>query len=265
MWGVTLLTLMKMREPSFYIIAAIGVLMGYCVSEVEPLSNQAATDSIISQIVVSESGGASLLTSSFFAFAMSIILAIFVGATEIPRDIDSGMIMIILSKPIKKWEYMLGKYLGILLLCLVFFFGVEAIIYLAHLLKTHEFYGPVLMLRQFYLVMAFLPLVAVTVAFSCFFGDLASMIVTSMYILFSLALGFIPIMVAVLPRGVAAGVESYIFILYYFFPNYVFYFQTFKLIGIVPISLAVYSVAIATIFLSIGAIKLQNRDLSANG
>jgi len=175
------------------------------------------------------------------------------------------MIMIVLSKPVRKWEYMLGKYLGVLAMCLVFFFGVEIVIYLSHLFKTHEFYGPLLIIRQFYLLMAFLPLVAVTVAFSCFFGDLASMIVTAMYILFSLALGFIPIMVAILPKGVGASVESYIFILYYFFPNYIFYFQTFKLIGIVPISLAIYSVAIAVIFLSVGALKLQNRDLSANG
>jgi ABC-type transport system involved in multi-copper enzyme maturation permease subunit len=265
MLGVILLTLYKAREPAFLIIAAIGMLMGYCVSEVEPLANQAAADSIISQIVSSDTGGMSLLTSSFFALALSVILAIFTGATEIPRDIDSGMIMVVLSKPIRKYDYMLGKYFGVLILCAAFFVGVELVIYISHYYKTSELYGFFLMLRQLYLLLALAPLVALTIAISCFLGDLAAMIVTAIYILFSLALGFIPIMVAVLPKGLAAGVESYLFIVYYFFPNYIFYFQTFKLAGIVPFSLLAYSVSTAAIFLVVGAMRLQSRDLHPNG
>lgn len=265
MYGVVLLTLYKAREPALLIIAAIGLLLGYCVSEVEPLASQASNDSIISQIVSTDAGKVYLLTSSFFALALSVILAIFTGATEIPRDIDTGMIMVVLAKPVKKHEYMLGKYFGVLILCVSFFIGMEAVIYGAHFLKTHEFYGFFTVLRQLYLILAIIPLVALTVALSCFLGDLAAMIVTALYILFSLALSFIPIMVAVLPKNIAAGVESYLFILYYFFPNFIFYFQTFKLAGIVPFSLLVYSVAIAMIFLSIGALRLQSRDLSPNG
>ena len=265
MYGIILLTLYKAREPALLIIVAIGMLMGYCVSEVEPLTNQAAADSIISQIVVSDTGGYFLLTSSFFALALSVILAIFTGATEIPRDVDTGMIMVILAKPVKKYEYMLGKYFGVLALCVVFYIGVEIVIYFSHLFKTHEYYGFTMMVRQMYLIMALFPLVALTIALSCFLGDLAAMIVTALYILFSLALGFIPIMVAVLPKGIASGVESYLFVLYYFFPNYIFYFQTFKLIGIVPFSLLVYSISVAVIFLSIGALRLQSRDLNTNG
>lgn len=265
MYGVMLLTLYKIREPALLIIAMVGMLMGYCVSEIEPLSSQAATDSLISQIVVADGGRIYLLTSSFFALALSVILAIFTGATEIPRDIDSGMIMLVLSKPIRKYDYMLGKYFGVLLLCVAFYVGVVAVIYFAHFFKTHEHYSLLMVIRQMYLIMALFPLVALTIALSCFLGDLAAMIVTALYILFSLALGFIPIMVAVLPKGLATGVESYIFILYYFFPNFIFYFQTFNLVGVVPFSLLVYSVAVAVIFLTIGALRLQTRDLSPNG
>ncbi len=85
MYGVILLTLYKAREPALLIIAAIGMLMGYCVSEIEPLSSQAANDSLISQIVTADAGKVYLLTSSFFALALRVILAIFTGATEIQR------------------------------------------------------------------------------------------------------------------------------------------------------------------------------------
>jgi ABC-type transport system involved in multi-copper enzyme maturation permease subunit len=265
MFGVMLLTLYKAREPAFLIIAAIGAFLGYCISEIEPLATNAANDSLIAQIVTSDTGMSYLLTSTLFAFAFAVLLAIFTGATDIPRDIDTGMIMVILAKPLKKSDYMLGKYFGVLILCSALFLGLEAVIYFAHLYKTHEAYGFSMVVRQLYLVMALVPLVGITVSLSCFLGDLAAMIMTAMYILFSLALGFIPIMVAVLPKGVGAGVESYLFVLYYFFPNYIFYFQTFKLLGIVPFSLLAYSVAMAVIFLIIGAMRLQSRDLSPNG
>jgi hypothetical protein len=47
------------------------------------LATQAANDSILAQIVVTD-GGATLLTSSLFALAICVILSIFTGATEIP-------------------------------------------------------------------------------------------------------------------------------------------------------------------------------------
>jgi ABC-type transport system involved in multi-copper enzyme maturation permease subunit len=67
------------------------------------------------------------------------------------------MIMIILSKPIKKHEYMLGKYFGVLALCVGLFIAIELVIYGAHLFKTGEYYGFTLMLRQLYLILALIP------------------------------------------------------------------------------------------------------------
>ena len=43
-----------------------------------------------------------------------MLLAIFVGAYLIPREVESRTIYALLSKPVKRFEFVLGKYLGVL-------------------------------------------------------------------------------------------------------------------------------------------------------
>lgn len=46
---------------------------------------------------------------------MAFILAIIMGSTIIPRDTEKRTIYNIISKPVQRWQYYLGKYLGIML------------------------------------------------------------------------------------------------------------------------------------------------------
>ena len=46
---------------------------------------------------------------------MAFILAIIMGATIIARDIERRTIYNIISKPVQRWQYYLGKFLGIML------------------------------------------------------------------------------------------------------------------------------------------------------
>lgn len=43
----------------------------------------------------------------------ALALVVVMGATEIPQDISSRTILIILSKPVRKGEFVLGKFLGL--------------------------------------------------------------------------------------------------------------------------------------------------------
>lgn len=45
----------------------------------------------------------------------AVLLVIVMGATEIPRDIDTRVIMIILSKPLTKADVVVGKFIGLIL------------------------------------------------------------------------------------------------------------------------------------------------------
>ena len=97
---------------------------------------------------------------------------------------------------------------------------------------------------------------------SCFTGELAAMIVSFFYLVFSLSFSFIPIAMAMLPKGIAGAAGGVIFVLYYFFPNFIFYFQDFKMFGLVFIMLLIYSFSLAAIFLAVAVGRLETRDFS---
>ncbi len=63
--------------------------------------------------VVADLGAAS---TSLYAVAMAVLL----GSTSLYRELEHRTIFPILSRPIRRWEYLLGKYLGTLLTVAVF-------------------------------------------------------------------------------------------------------------------------------------------------
>lgn len=63
--------------------------------------------------VVSDLGAASI---SFFGIAVAIVI----GATSLHRELDQKTIFPILARPVARWEYLLGKYVGTLLVMGVF-------------------------------------------------------------------------------------------------------------------------------------------------
>ena len=148
------------------------------------------------------------------------------------------------------------------MICLVFFITTEVTVFLTQYFSKGETYSLSLIFRQFQLTLAYLPFVAIIVALSCFVGDIAAIIITVVYILFSMLFNMIPIIIAMLPRGVAGEVENQIYILYYFFPNCIFYFIDYKAWGLVSVSLLLYSLSIAGIFLLIAAYRLNHMDFS---
>lgn len=68
--------------------------------------------------VVADLGAASV---SLFAVVVTIVL----GSTSLHRELELKTVFPILSRPIRRWEYVVGKYLG-MLLTVVVFVGIDA-------------------------------------------------------------------------------------------------------------------------------------------
>jgi ABC-type transport system involved in multi-copper enzyme maturation permease subunit len=75
-----------------------------------------------------------LLTVSFLvifiAYMFSVILAIgaaFLGAPALAADVESGIALAILPRPIQRWELVLGKWLGSAAMLIVFAAGAAAV------------------------------------------------------------------------------------------------------------------------------------------
>ncbi|MBO3458745.1 ABC transporter permease [Aetokthonos hydrillicola Thurmond2011] len=59
--------------------------------------------------------------------AISLIVAVFVGAGLVNKEIEKRTVLVLIAKPISRGEFIVGKYLGLLTVLAVFIFSMTAI------------------------------------------------------------------------------------------------------------------------------------------
>ncbi len=256
-FGVFEITVKKMKEPAFALLLLIAALIGACISEMEQISF--SQDSGVLFGLISLEQGAPLLSGFVVILLMTVIVAIFTAANDIPKDIESRMITLVLSKPVKRIEYLLGKYLGIVAICVSFFMTAALAAAVVHWTKTGEIYAIQLFIRQLFLLLALFPLVALTIMISTFLPDISAMIVTTVYVFSSMLISAISVFVDMLPKSLK--IASTINVIAYFFPNFFYFFNSCKFSGIVLISLIAYSFSMSAIFLLIASFQMNRRDM----
>ena len=254
--AVSELTFRKIKEPAYTMLLMFALGMGYFVSEMEPISFQ--NDDLLSGLVSADQGPA-VLSGFVFMIILTLLIGVFSGATDLPRDIESRMIMIILSKPVSRIQYLFGKFIGIAGICFLFYMLSFTSAVVTHIAYTGACYSFTIIIRQLMLALIILPFVGMTVTVSTFLSDISAMIVTVVYLLFSLSLSTLAILIALLPKGMSVG--SVVFLLYYFFPNFFYFIHTFKLVGLVSFSLVVYTLSTTVIFLLIATHRMKTRDM----
>lgn len=254
--AVSEMTIKKAKEPAFSLLFIIAAVCGYFFSEMGSIALQ---DDTALNTIISVKEGAPLLAGFIMILLMTLLVAVFTGSTDIPRDIESRMIMIILSKPIRKGEYLMGKYLGILFICLSFFATASIVAVISHWFKAGEFYETKILIRQAYLVLAILPFVAMTMMISTLLSDIAAMIITAVYVMFSVSASTMSVFVDLLPQSL--GVSFYVHVFAYFFPNFFYFLNSFEVFGLVALSLIFYSFSLTLLFLMLASIRLNSRDV----
>lgn len=73
-----------------------------------------------SSIILNNAVGYSLLMGFYFSSLIVSFLTIMASIPSISSEIESGVIHAVITKPLKRWEYVLGKYLGLLALIAVY-------------------------------------------------------------------------------------------------------------------------------------------------
>ena len=251
------LTVKKVKEPAFFILFVIAAFVGYSVSGMGKLALGQNDDVLFGLISLEQ--GAPLMLGFVVILLMTLIVATFSGATDIPKDINSRMIMLILGKPVTRLEYLLGKYLGIVAICLVFFLVAGIAAFGGHFVKAGEFIAFSVLVRQFMLLLLIFPFVAMTMMISAFLSDISAMIIAIVYVIFSVAISAFSIFIDMLPRSLE--VVSAIHSIAYLLPNYFYFFSSFKYCGVVVIALILYAFSMTVMFLAIAASRLNNRDM----
>jgi ABC-type transport system involved in multi-copper enzyme maturation permease subunit len=122
----------QMRHKSFYVLLGLSILFvlmirgcysGHYIVNGEPLNNVTVAWQV-SKIVFQ------VIASGMFLIVILLSMKIF------SRDHEDGSLVLFLSRPVFRQQYILGRIAGIWLLCLIFMFILHATIFLIAWIKT---------------------------------------------------------------------------------------------------------------------------------
>ena len=107
-----------------------------------------------------------------------MVIAIFIGIGLVSKEIEKRTLYTVLSRPVRRWEFILGKFCGLAgtLVVNTFFMAVgffSALFYLAHRFHRAD---TGLLVALYFIVLEFVILTAITLLFSSFSSPLLSAI-----------------------------------------------------------------------------------------
>ncbi|HKE31418.1 MAG TPA: ABC transporter permease subunit [Candidatus Angelobacter sp.] len=99
-----------------------------------------------------------------------IIIAIFIGIGLVSKEIEKRTLYTILSRPVRRWEFIAGKYMGLLMTLVVNAALMTAGFYLALLIVSHGLGkdDAALLVAVYFIILEFFIVTAITLLFSSF-------------------------------------------------------------------------------------------------
>src|SRR6202048_4727849 len=110
-----------------------------------------------------------------------LLIAVFIGVGLVSKEMDKRTLYALLAKPVRRWEFLLGKFGGLVLTLTVNTIAMAAGLFLALRVVKHSkdpLEGPVLVAVYFILLKLAL-VVALALLFSCFTTPLLSILYTA--------------------------------------------------------------------------------------
>jgi ABC-type transport system involved in multi-copper enzyme maturation permease subunit len=99
-----------------------------------------------------------------------IVIAIFIGIGLVSKEIDKKTLYTILSRPVRRWEFIAGKYFGLILTLVANAALMTAGFYLALLVTSHQLTAADahLLVAIYFIILQFFVITAITLLFSSF-------------------------------------------------------------------------------------------------
>jgi ABC-type transport system involved in multi-copper enzyme maturation permease subunit len=197
---------------------------------------------------------------------IGLFIAVFIGVGLVAKEMDKRTLYALLAKPVKRWQFLMGKFFGLLMTLAVNTAAMGVGLVLAMWVVKHPLEkGDLYVFVAVYLILLKLSLiVSFALLFSCFTSQFLAILFTAlMYVagVFAAGLRTMP-GVDLLPAGmVLLRVISYVL------PN----FENFNVLGVVahggrvPGSLVIYATMYAVVYgatvLAMATMLFSRRDL----
>ncbi|MEW6325477.1 MAG: ABC transporter permease subunit [Nitrospirota bacterium] len=191
-----------------------------------------------------------------------VLIAIFVGIGLVSKEIEKKTIFTIIAKPVHRWQYLLGKYLGLLLILAVNLTLMTVCFYLVQLAGEWAL-RPELMMAIWLIYVELMVITALALLFSTFTtSTLAAIFTLSLYVIGHLS-------VSIKEFAKRIGTETAAIVanaLYYSLPNLDHFNIKAEVLYQAPVSFArlawatFYGLAYIAVILLLAGIIFQRRD-----
>lgn len=242
-----------MHRKVFYIILALTVLLIFLI----PLLPSAQLGV---QVDLMREAALGLTT------IMAFILAIIMGATIVPRDANQRTIYNIISKPVQRWHYFMGKFLGIMLV-VAFTLALIFLVMVIFVFAKFRVFDPGLLKALFTIFLEASILTSLVMMASVYLSPLVSIFLAILFYVVAHAKG--DYLYSAMNNGnpvakIGAG------FLYYIFPNLERFNinetiahgeRVFRVGAVDLILLTLMAAAFSSIFLYLGVYLFSRRDL----
>ncbi|MCM8542305.1 MAG: hypothetical protein NE328_18695 [Lentisphaeraceae bacterium] len=251
MFSIARFTILKIFEPAFIFLLVFGFVLSYMTS-----GNQSLDLSFFTDITNTNTEG-NLDIGSFILVMLSLIIAVFVGSTEIPRDLNTRMITILLCKPISRTKYVIGRFAGTWILSSMLYGSWLLALGIFQYLNMPDLFNAKSFMLNFLYIFALAPVSAVSVTVSTYLDDVPAMIISFILISISFTMGSIPIIITVIPD---ADLRRLVLLFYYLLPNFTYLFRSFEA-AIHCLAFITYCIALSAMLLKVGITHFDDRDL----
>jgi Cu-processing system permease protein len=197
---------------------------------------------------------------------IGLLMAVFIGVGLVSKEMDKRTLYALLAKPVRRWEFLLGKFGGLLLTLTVNTAAMAAGLFVALLYVKHPLErGDAMVLVGVYFILLKLALVvALALLFSCYTTPLLAILFTAGLYVAGL---FVNEMRTVRSDAMSAALRTFLTWLSYLLPN----FENFDVMSSVahgraiPAMLALqntaYTLVYGTIVLAAAAAIFSRRNL----
>lgn len=193
----------------------------------------------------------------------SMLIAVMMSMLLVSREVDSRTVFNILAKPVRRWQFLVGKYLGLVAIVAANLVLITAVLTIMVLIYTGQ-WDPMLL---FAAAMTMLEM-AVLAAFAVLFAVLTKPILGSLMTLAVFLVGHMSADLWLLTRQLPGALtRAVIAVVYYLVPNLErFDFRTEVVHGL-PIPPAavswavVYALAFVIVVLILASLRFQTKDL----
>ena len=105
-----------------------------------------------------------------------VVIAIFIGIGLVSKEIEKRTLYTVLSRPVRRWEFIVGKFFGLAGTLVVNTFFMAIGVFAALLYVAHKFSGPdaLILVALYFIVLEFLIICALALLFSSFSSPLLS-------------------------------------------------------------------------------------------